>query len=50
MKPGRGVAGAALPEAFISHHSEEMHAHQAVPLLGRNCIFKAEKRQQESPF
>lgn len=43
MKPGRGVAGAALLEASISHHSEEMHAHQAVPFPAVIAFLKQRK-------
>lgn len=51
MKPGRGVAGAALLQASISHHSEEMHAHQAVPFPAVIAFLKQRKKQQqESPF
>lgn len=50
MKPGRGVAGAALPEASISHHSEEMHAHQAVPFLTVIAFLKERKDSKNRLF
>jgi hypothetical protein len=50
MKPGRGAAGAALPEASISHHSEEMRAHQAVPFLAVIAFLKRRKDSKHYLF